>query len=149
MVEIVLTQNIATLGNKGQIKMVRPGYFRNYLYPMGLALKANAQSKIDAEMYAKKAIMRKEQVAINANSIAQSLKGLVLSFKERTNNKGHLYGSVTEKDIADKIKEEANVEIDASHVKLSAHLKELGEYNVDLELNEDVSVSIKVKIEKE
>ncbi|MFA6089784.1 MAG: 50S ribosomal protein L9 [Candidatus Woesearchaeota archaeon] len=149
MIEIVLRQDIKKLGYKGDIKMVKDGYFRNYLLPLDLAAKADKQAKIDAEVRKKKAVLRKEQIATNAKAIVEKLKDIVVNFTEKAAKNGHLYGSITEKEILEALKEQTKIELDKSNIKLTSHIKEIGEFEVEVVLNEEVSTKIKVVVKEE
>ncbi len=147
MIEIVLKNDVSKLGFRGDILKVKSGYFHNYLFPRNLAVKADANAKKEALTLQKKQVMKKEQVAANAKAIASQLANVVLQFNEPTTEKGHLYGSVDEKAIVEALKMQAKVDIDKSHIKMESHIKELGDYEVSVVLNEETEALIKLKIE--
>jgi len=98
----------------------------------------------------KKSVMKKEAKNIEqAEQIADMIKDLEIDFKVRTGAEGKLYGSITSKDIADKIFSERKVEVDRKKIKLDDHLKELGTYDVEIKLYKDVKSKVKVIIESD
>ncbi len=145
--QILLNTNIKTLGYRGDIVNVKPGYFRNYLLPKGLAQIATAKVIVLAEGRNKKRLMQKEQIMANGKEVLAKLKGLVITLKVKVSDKGKLYGSITEIDIIAAIKEAKNVELEKEFIKMD-HIKEIGEHKILIHLGEGLEQEIKVVIEK-
>ncbi|OGJ51975.1 50S ribosomal protein L9, partial [Candidatus Peregrinibacteria bacterium RIFOXYB2_FULL_32_7] len=132
MLEAVLKKDVKKLGFKGDIVKIRPGFFRNYLFPQGFATMADKHEKELAKIRKAKDVTKKEQIAVNAKAIAQQLKNAKLKFKEKTTEKGTLYGSIDEKTIVEALANQLKIEIDKSNIKLEKHIKEIGEHEVKL-----------------
>ena len=142
-VELLLAENVPSLGSQGDIVRVRPGYARNFLLPQGLATVATEANKRMV------AVHRQRQEAAAAKKV-QQLKKLAdevakysVTIEANATDEGQLYGSVVATDISKALKA-ASYPIEADHVKLDGPLKELGMYTVKLEIHADVATEVKV-----
>ena len=127
---------------KDEIRNVKPGYFR-HLMRYGSAVPATEKLLKEAE--ARKAeqlkVFKKSQE--EAQKVAQSLKDLVIEFTEKADGE-HLYGSVSEQSIIDKLKEVQKLVLNKDQVKMKEHIKTTGEHTICLHLMEGVDVNLKV-----
>ncbi len=145
--KVILKEYQEKLGEVGDIIEVKAGYANNYLIPNGIALLAT-QGNINQMELVKKAALKVEAKNIeDANKIAQTMANLVLNYVVKTGEEGKLYGSITNKDLAEKIVEDKNVEVDRKKIDLPEHIKELGEYDVDIKLYKEIKTGIKVIVE--
>lgn len=143
--KIILSQDIKSLGKKGDIKDVAEGYARNFLFPKKLA-EAATEDKIK-NITAQKERERMEE-AKNADKTRQLAgilkeKEIVLKLKEKN---GKLFGSVSKKDIADSLKKEG-VDIAEEKIILTNPIKKTGEYKIEIKLATDVSSHIKLIVQ--
>lgn len=145
--KIILTQYVEKLGDVGDVVEVKDGYANNYLLPQGVALLATKGNMNQMELVRKAAQKVEAKNIEEAKKLAGSLEGLEIVFTVKTGEEGKLYGSVTNKDIAEKILADKNIEIDRKKIDMEEHIKELGEYTVDLKLYKEVKVHLKVRIE--
>lgn len=142
--KVVLNQDIKGVGKKLQVIDVSEGYARNFLLPKKLAVVADnknmnlVQGKIDSQKFKKQT----ELEAANANK--KILENGSIEFKNKVGSDGRLYGSVTEKDIADKIKEKFNIEVNKKKITVNEPIKTLGSHIVNAKLYEGVVAKIKV-----
>lgn len=145
--EVILLERVGRLGTVGDRVKVRSGYGRNYLLPQGKAINATAQNIAAfearrAELEANAGERRK-----NAETRAAKLAEMVVTITANAGDEGKLFGSIGVRDIADAITA-AGVEVAKSEVKLpSGTLREVGQYDVDLQLHVDVVQTVKVVIE--
>ena len=145
--KVILVEYNEKLGETGDIVDVKAGYANNYLIPNGLAILAN-KGNINQMELVKKAEQKVEAKNIEeAQKKAGEIGEISLTFVVKTGGEGKLYGSITNKDIAEKIQEEKNIEVDRKKVSLNEHLKEIGEYDVDLKLYKEVKVPVKITVE--
>jgi large subunit ribosomal protein L9 len=145
--KVILKEYQENLGDVGDLVEVKAGYANNYLIPQGIALLAT-KGNIEQMKLVKKAVLKVEAKNIeDANKVAESLAGLTLNFVVKTGEEGKLYGSITNKDLAQKIVEEKNIEIDRKKIDLPEHIKELGEYDVDIKLYKEIKAPVKVIVE--
>ena len=144
--KVVLNQDVKGLGKKLQVIEVSEGYARNYLLPKKLAVVANnenlniTQGKISSQKFKKKT----ELEAAQENK--KIIENGFIEFKHKVGEGSRLYGSVTEKDIADKIKEKFNVEVNKKKITIDTPIKALGSYTVSVKLYEGVVAKLKISV---
>ena len=147
--QVILKTNIHNLGGIGDLVNVKPGYGRNYLLPQGLAIPATPVNikKFEEQRteFEKKAAAELAEAKVRADAISK----LEITIPVRVGEEGKLYGSVGTKEIADAITA-AGQEIHKNEVLLpTGTIREVGEYEVDLQVHGEVRTKVKVKIEAE
>lgn len=145
--KVILTQYQEKLGDVGDIVEVKAGYANNYLIPQEIALIATKGNINQMELVKKAAIKVEAKNIEEASKTAEGLAGITLNFIVKTGEEGKLYGSITNKDLGVKIMEDKKVEIDRKKIDLPEHIKELGEYDVDIKIYKEVKATIKVIVE--
>ena len=145
--QVILNEDIKTLGYKGDVVKVKNGYFRNFLYPRNLAVAATPSLLKLAEKRKEKKTMEKQQLLDNAKEVLKKLRGLEVIVKAKVSEKGKLYGAISEKEVIDAIREVANIVLEPDYLKME-HFKELGEYDVIVNLGTDLEETVKVKVEE-
>ena len=145
--KVILKEYQEKLGDVGDVVEVRAGYANNYLIPQGIALIATEGNINQMKIVKKKALKIEAKNIAEASKVVDGLAGLTISFTVKTGEEGKLYGSITNKDIAEKIMEEKNTEIDRKKIDLPEHIKELGEYDVDIKLYKEIKAVVKVIVE--
>jgi large subunit ribosomal protein L9 len=144
--KVVLLENVAGLGNVGDIKDVANGYARNYLLPRGLAASATPQAVQQATARAQAEARRQARLDEQARGLAGRLDGQTIEIAARVGAQGRLFGSVTSSDIAEELSKLAGQTIDHHQVELEEPLRELGEYEVDVRLSRNVHATVQVKV---
>lgn len=145
--KVILTNYHEKLGDVGDTVEVKSGYANNYLIPNGLAVPAT-KGNINQMKLVKQAAVKVEARNIKeAEELAKKLEDLQVTFIVKTGEEGKLYGSITNKDIAEKISEERKIEIDRKKIDMQEHIKEIGEYEIELKLYKEVKSSVKVVVE--
>jgi large subunit ribosomal protein L9 len=144
--KLLLVEDVLDLGRKGDVVSVRPGYARNFLFPKGFAVLADAralkmQMRLQEERKAKADQDKKESEAV-----AASMVGVTVTTTVKVDHDGHMYGSVSASDIAKLIHEQANLTIDKHHIALKHPYKEVGVFECPIKLKEGVMSSVTVKI---
>ncbi len=147
--QVILLTDVKKLGFSGDVVDVSPGYARNYLFPKRFATSANAPALSHARKIQSERIKTQEEVLQKAREVVSQLKKITLSFSKKLTAKGHLYGSVAEKDIVAELKKSQKIEVSVDQVKMKEHIKEEGSYTVQLNLGEEVDVSIAVEVRGE
>jgi len=147
--KIVLTADVPKLGRRGQVVTVADGYARNYLLPKGLALEATPANLRRFEGEEKAAARRREREAAEARAVAERLEGVGLTIPAKAGEEGRLFGSVTAKDIAEKLEEASGVKVHRKSIELEEPLKSTGEYKVVVKLGPDITREITVVVEPE
>jgi len=143
--EVILKEDIANLGHRGDVVKVADGYGRNYLLPRKLALQATATNKAVIEQMKASAARRAATEKAQAEKQVTQLEPLVLSFTRRAGEQGQLFGSVTSADIAAELANQG-FEIDRRKIQLGEALKSLGEFVVPIRLYREVTARVKVKV---
>ena len=146
--KIILTKDIKKIGNAGEVMKVADGFARNYLLPRKLAIVATKNNIKRIETIKKEAELARLEVENKYKATALKLADVELSFVRKADENGHLFGSVSENDIATALTD-MELEVHKSNVNLEKHLKELGTFDVEIVFATDISASIKVNIENE
>lgn len=144
--KVVLRQDVAGLGRKGEICDVAAGYFRNHLSPRGLALKSTKGAEAQAQAMRRAAVLRDAQSRAEAEEIAARLAPLVITIAARAGEGGRLFGSVSTFDIVDAVEAQAGVVIDRHALALDTPLKELGQVAVACKLQDEVEFPVTVEV---
>ncbi len=143
--QIVLNQTVQKLGYKGDVVNVKRGYFRNFLYPNGLAdFGSKARVKL-AESRKGKMVMEKQQVLDNAKDVLAKLKGLVVSISAKVSDSGKLYGSIAVEDVIGAILAATSIKLEKDYLKMD-HVKELGDHDVVVHLGEGLEEVVKLTV---
>ena len=142
MMQIILTQDVENLGKAGELVSVRPGYGRNYLVPRGMAVSATVRNKNRLDHDKKVIEKRVAKERASATEIANRINGMTLQFERMVGEDEKLFGSVTNRDIAEQLKK-ANVEIDHRWIQLDQSVKALGKYEVPVRLSAGVIATLK------
>ncbi len=144
--KIILLEEAAGLGKKGDILEVSDGHARNHLIPKGLALRATTGLEKKAEEMQKNRELKASQDLATAKEVAGRLDNTTLTISAPTNEEGGLYGSVGPAEIVSELERLHNVEIEASAVHLSNPMKELGRLQVQIHPHEEVKFAVIVEI---
>jgi large subunit ribosomal protein L9 len=146
--QIVLTKDIKKIGQRGDIKVVKPGYFRNFLFPQGLAVPATPVRIKEAAEREKKRTIEKEKLVAEAKEVIKKFEGLTLEFARKTSSKGKLYAALQEEDVIAAVLEAVNVKLEKSNISME-HLKEEGEHEITIKLTDNIHTKVKVLVKKE
>lgn len=142
--KVLLLQDVDNLGLAGDVVKIAPGYGRNYLLPQKLAILATPGALKQAEAVRKAGELRRAREKADAEAIVNQIKDKVLVFERRAGERGQLYGSVTASDIAQKLSEQVEIEIDRRKINLPEPLRTLGEWDVSIRLMVEVSTTVRV-----
>ncbi|MCL5291811.1 MAG: 50S ribosomal protein L9 [Actinobacteria bacterium] len=146
--KVVLKQQVKGLGKAGDIVNVSDGYAQNYLIPRGLATQATTGTLKDLEQKKAAARRREEKELAEAGEIARQLSSKTIALKAKAGEKGHLYGSITSKDIADAVLEQAGLKVDRKKIELPEPIRELGEHKVVARIYPGVEAKFSVSVEE-
>lgn len=148
-VQIVLTSQVPSLGNVGELKSVPVGYYRNFLQPQGLAEVATeavlAEIKKKQELEERARLEQKAKAQAMATALGTIGKFII---KKKVGEEGQIFGSVSGQDIVDAIKMQTGRELDRRSITLP-EIKELGTYDATVKLHAEVTGSFKVVVQKD
>jgi len=144
--EIILLKDVEKLGYKHDVVTVKNGYGRNYLIPQGMAVIANATNKeklekILAEIEAKEAAKLDDYKAL-----AERLEGQTIKIGVKAGTSGKIFGSVTNLQIANALVEQYEAEVERKKIILDENIKEVGTYEVVLQLHKEVAANMNIEL---
>jgi large subunit ribosomal protein L9 len=145
---VILQKDVLNLGDAGEVKEVKDGYARNYLFPKKLAIRASDGSTKMALHQKRLAELKKDKRVREMKSVAGSLDGQSVEVKVKVGENGKIFGSVTANDIANALSEKG-FSVDKRKIDLEQPIKALGEYKLKLKLAEGISAQITVTISGE
>lgn len=143
-VELLLTENIDNLGIVGDVVHVKPGYARNYLVPLGYAVKPTDGAK--KSLAARRAQVERELAALRQEleAMVEKLHGFEVTLERSCNDQGWLYGSVTQHDIAAALHEAGFNRIVDRHIRIGAAIKRIDSYEIPVQLDRDLRTEVKL-----
>jgi large subunit ribosomal protein L9 len=145
-VKVLLRDDVAGVGRRGDIVKVAGGFARNFLLPEGRAIVANDGIEGQAQQMRRGRDLREAQDRTAAKAQATVLAGAVIPISARAASGGRLFGSIGPADVVDAIKSAKGIEVDRKHVVLPDHIKETGTFDVTVELFRDVSTIVTVEV---
>jgi large subunit ribosomal protein L9 len=145
--QVLLQRNVDKLGKIGEVVKVAPGYARNYLLPYGLAVQLTQDNLNRFESVKRKLIAMEQETKEKFQLLAKELEKVSCTIIANSSEEGHLYGSVTGRDIAKQLASE-NLEVDPKCILLDEPIKELGIYKVKIRLHSEVECEAKVWVVK-
>lgn len=143
--KVILKQDVKGLGKKGELVNTSDGYARNFLFPKGLASEANAQamSEFKNKQQAEKYRIDTETAA--AKAAAEKLSGQTIRISAKAGQNGKLFGSVTSKEIAEKVKEQFGIDADKRKIVVD-DIKQFGTYEFEVKLYQGISAKLYVMV---
>ncbi len=148
MIEVILREDVKTLGRAGEMVRVKPGYARNFLLPQGLAYEATEGNKkrIAAETRARTS--RDQAERSEAERLAATLSAVQLKLIGKAGEEGKLFGSITSQDVADALAREGHT-VDKRRIELEHPIKTVGEHAVTVRLHPEVHAELRVSVAAE
>jgi large subunit ribosomal protein L9 len=146
MPQAILLQDVETLGERGAVVDVSPGYLRNYLLPRKLAEPATAGSIKAATRRREAAEQAVKDAAERAQENAALLGRTVLTITQQAGDDGRLFGSVTTQDIAEAIRDARGIKVDRRKIHLDDPIRNTGTYMVVVEVTDEVTATVKTMV---
>lgn len=146
--EVILLEDVKSLGKKGQIVKINDGYARNYVLPKKLGIEATPKNLNDLKL--KKANDEKvaKQKLEEAREFARVLEESTVVVKIKSGEGGKTFGSVSSKEIAQEAKKQLNFDIDKKKIVLDEPIRALGTHIIQIKLHKDVTAKFNVKVEE-
>jgi len=147
--KVILLQDVKAQGKKGDVVNVSDGYAKNFLFPKGLAKEASAaaMTMLKEQQASKAHRLNIEEAA--AKETAAKLQEITVTIATKAGSAGRLFGSITNKDVADALKKQAKIDLDKRKIDLVDGIKTLGEHTVKVSLYPGVSGEFKVSVVEE
>ncbi|NLN97206.1 MAG: 50S ribosomal protein L9 [Eubacteriaceae bacterium] len=147
--KVVLLQDVEKLGNAGDIVDVKMGYGRNYLIPSGLALEGTKENIANAEKAKEERAAQLEAEKAAAEDLAAQINDITLNISKKSSPEGTLFGSVTNKDVAEALKDQKDIAIDKRKIVLVDPIRNIGSFTIPVKVYTGIEGQLTVKVEAE
>lgn len=147
--QIILLKDLDKVGDKHDVVTVKDGYGRNFLIPQGLALVANATNMGKLNEMKKADDIRESRKLSDYQAIADKLKGVTLRIGAKAGTSGKIFGSVTNLQLANALKEQVGIEIERKKIHLGEEIKNVGSYTAELHLHKQVISTVDFEVVEE
>ena len=147
--KVILLEDVKGRGTKGQVVNASDGYARNYLLPNKLAVEATNQNLNALKNKQVAESNRRKTELEEAKKQAEVLSALQVTIKAKCGENGKLFGSVTNKEIADTLKSQHNLNIDKKKIVLQEPIRSLGSFQLEVKVYPEVAAKLNVKVEEE
>jgi len=147
--KVILTKDVKGQGKKGEIKNVSEGYARNYLFKNNLAVEATKGNLKQLEGQKNKQKQIAQEVLEEARQLKTKIENIDLELKAKSGEGGRLFGSITNKQIADELNKKYNIKMDKRKIELNEPIRSLGTTNVPVKLHQEVTATLKVHVKEE
>ncbi len=145
--KVILKADVKSLGKSGELVNTSDGYARNYLFPRGLAVEADAKAMNEFKNKEKAKAFHKQEEINAANELKERLDGKTVKLTAKAGANGKLFGSVTTKDVALKLKEEFGEEIDKRKIAME-DVKSFGTVQAEIKVYQGISATIFVSVQE-
>lgn len=144
--EVILLEDVKSLGKKGEVVKVNDSYARNCLISKKLGVEANNKNLNDLKLQnANKAKIEKEKLE-EAQALAEKMKEMSITLEIKSGEGGKTFGSVSTKEIAEAVKKQLNLELDKKKMLLDEPIRTLGNHIIQVKLHKEVTASLTVKV---
>ena len=144
--KVVLIKDVKGSGKAGDIVEAKDGYAKNFLIPRKLAKAADAQSLNDVKVKEEARLYRIETEKKEAKALSEKLKGIIVKIPASSGADGRLYGSITSKDIAERLEADHKIVIDKRKIVMGEPVKAYGKYEIDVKLYTEVNGKINLLV---
>lgn len=147
--EVILLKDMDRLGDKHDIVKVKPGYGRNYLIPQGLAVNANAVNRTKRDQIIAQEEARETARLDDYKAMAAKLEGQTLKIGVKAGTTGKIFGSVTNVQLAQALKDQFDLDIERKKIHLPEEVKEVGTYTAELHLHKELTAKVNFELVQE
>ena len=146
--EVILLQDVKSLGKKGEIVKVNDGYARNFIFPKKLGVEKTDKAMHELKLQKAAEEKRQQEILEEAQALAKNIEAGSITLKIKAGEGGRTFGSVSTKEIAVALKEQLKLEIDKKKLQLADPIRNFGTYHVPVRLHPKVTAEITVKVEQ-
>ena len=146
--EVILLQDVKSLGKKGEIVKVNDGYARNFILPKKLGVEKTDKALHELKLQKAAEEKRQQEILEEAQALAKNIEAGSIMLKIKAGEGGRTFGSVSTKEIAVALKEQLQLEIDKKKLQLADPIRNFGTYHVPVRLHPKVTAEITVKVEQ-
>ncbi|NLO08780.1 MAG: 50S ribosomal protein L9 [Clostridiales bacterium] len=145
--EVILMEDVKSLGKKGDIVKVSDGYARNFILPKKLGVEATKQNLYDLKVQKDAEDRRQKEILEEARKLAKKLEASTVKLQIKAGEGGKTFGSISTKEIAAALNEQSDLGLDRKKIQLSEPIKNAGSYTVGVKLHPKVTADLKVVVE--
>lgn len=142
--EVILLKDVKKIGKKGDIVDVKDGHGKNYLIPRGLATVATNKAVNQRNLKVKSTNRRKEETLGEAEALAKNINDKKIEIKVKVGENGKLFGSVTNKEVAEQVKKQLGHKVDRKKITLKDPIRMIGTYEIPVKIHPKVTATITV-----
>ncbi|MDO5456411.1 MAG: 50S ribosomal protein L9 [Eubacteriales bacterium] len=146
--QVILLQDVKSLGKKGDVVKISDGYARNYVIPKKLGVEANEKNRNELKLQKKHADKIAAQKLADAQATAKDLQGRQITVKMRAGENGKVFGSISGKEIAAAALEQHGLELDKKKIQLSDPIRSFGMFEVPIKLHPQVTGTLYVLVKE-
>ena len=146
--EVILLQDVKSLGKKGEIVKVNDGYARNFILPKKLGVEKTDKSLNELKLQKAAEEKRQQEILEEAQALAKSIEAGSITLKIKAGEGGRTFGSVSTKEIAVALKEQLKLDVDKKKLQMADPIRNFGTYHVPVRLHPKVTAEITVKVEQ-
>jgi large subunit ribosomal protein L9 len=146
--KIILLDDVAKVGRRGEVRDVSDGYARNFLIPKKLALSASAGNLKNLEHIKQQQDSKAQRIKGDAQGLQHQIEALTYEERRQASEEGKLFGSVTSQDLADFLAKHG-IKVERRRIHLDEPIKTLGETTVSIRLHADITAQLKVNVVRE
>ena len=145
--KVILQADVKGKGKKGDIKEVSDGYARNFLFPRGLAVEANAANMNTSKGQKEAQAFHKEQEKGEALAVKEKIDAASVTLRAKAGDNGKLFGSITNKDVAEALKMQQHIVVDKKKFHMPDGIKTIGTTEVEVRIYPEISAKLKVIVQ--
>lgn len=147
--KVILSKDVKGTGKKGDVVEVSDGFARNFLLKRGAAIEASAEALNEVSQKKASEKHKKELEIQEAKELAKKIGAVTVQLKGKSGKEGRLFGAITSKDIAERLKKDYKIILDKKKIELDGSIKTLGVYNLNVKVYPEIVAKLKVQITEE
>ena len=144
--KVILTQDVKSLGKKGELVNASDGYARNFLFPRKLAVEANAQAMNELKNRESAEKYRLETELKNAKEVAAKINGKTVKLTAKAGQGGKLFGAVKTSAVAEAIAKQHSIKIDKKKIVMNSEIKSFGDFEATIKMSQGISCKLTVRV---
>lgn len=146
--KVILTQDVKSIGKKGDVVNVSEGYANNFIFPKKVGVPAT-EAAVKTQAEKDKAEKAKEaKVLAHSKELAEQLSAKVVVMKAKAGTEGKLYGTITSKEVAVEVKNQLGYDVDKRKIHLDDHIRVLGNHTAHFKLHPQVTAKVTISVEE-
>ena len=145
--QVILLEDVKSLGKKGEIVKVSDGYAHNFILPKKLGVEATPKNLNDLKLQKAAEAKRQQEILEEAQALKEKIEALTVNLTIKTGEGGRTFGSVSTKEIVEGLKKQHGMEIDKKKLQLADSIKNMGTYHVAVKLHAKVTAELTVRVD--